>query len=267
MEQGLGRLRLERPLVILDLEATGLDITFERIVEIAVLRVSPNGHREEFHTYVNPEMSIPVEATQVHRIDDQMVAGAPTFAEIADRVFDMLVGADLAGFNHVRFDLPLLREEFRRARIDWDWGGVRLLDAQAIYHKMEPRDLSAAYRFYCRRELEGAHGALADTRATLEVLVAQLDHYPQLPADVADLDEQFGRRDDRFVDRERRFFWRDGEPSFNFGDHKGKSLREVADEFPDYLDWILRKNFSDEVKAICQDALRGTIRKRSDGKS
>ena len=262
MKQDLGRLQLDRPLVVLDLEATGLDPFLERIVEIALLRVAPNGHREEFHSLVNPEVPIPVESTAVHRIDNEKVKGAPTFSEIALVVKDMLEGADLGGFNHRRFDLPLLREEFRRAKIEWDWGGVRLVDAQAIYHKMEPRDLSAAFRFYCQRELEGAHGALPDTRATLDILIAQLSHYPELPGDVAGLDELFNRRDDRFVDRERRFFWRDGEPVFNFGDHKGKPLREVVDNDPDYLDWILRKNFSDEVKAIVNDALKGAIRRR-----
>jgi len=262
MKQDLGRLKLDRPLVVLDMEATGLDPFLERIVEIALIRVSPNGHREDFHSLVNPEVPIPLEAIAVHRIDNEKVKGAPTFPEIALDVKDLLEGADLGGFSHRRFDLPLLREEFRRAKIEWDWTGVRLVDAQAIYHRMEPRDLTAAVRFYCGRELAGAHGAAADTEATLDVLVAQLGHYPELPTDVAGLDELFNRMDDRFVDRERRFFWRDGEPVFNFGDLKGKSLRQVAENDPDYLDWVLRKNFSDEVKAIVGDALKGNIRRR-----
>lgn len=262
MTEELGRLRLERPIVVLDIEATGLDPAYERIVEIALIRVGPNGKRIPFRRLVDPGIPIPAEATRIHGIDDARVKGAPRFEEIAPDVLDHLSDADLVGFNHVRFDLPILREEFRRANVEWDWRSPRIVDVQAIYHRMEPRDLSAAVRFYCGRELTGAHGALADVEGTLDVFLAQLQRYPELPGGVEELDALFDRKDDRYVDRDRRFLWRDGEPAFAFGLHRGKLLRTVAEEDPDHLDWILRKDFSDEVKGIVTDALRGMIRRR-----
>lgn len=259
----LGKLQLSRPLVTLDLEATGLDAELDRIVEIALIRVAPNGARHQFHTLVDPGVGIPEESTAVHGIDAERVKGAPSFKDIGEDVLDFLRDADLCGFNHRRFDLPLLRAEFRRLDIAWDYEkDVNLVDTQAIFHNKEPRDLTAAYRFYCNDELEGAHGALADAAATWQVLLAQLERYPDLPTDVPALDAAFNRRDSRFVDSERRFLWKNGEPVFNFGIHKGESLRKVAAEDPEFLDWILRKKFASDVKDIVKGALQGEIPQR-----
>lgn len=255
----LGALRLDRALVTLDTETTGTDVTLDRVIEVAMIRLNPNGTSEEYRSLVNPQTPIPAESTQIHGITDAMVADAPTFAQIAQDLLDFLARADLAGYNLLRFDLPILRNEFQRASIRWNPKEVRIVDAQAIFHKMEPRDLTAAYRFYCGKELHGAHGALADTRATLEVLLAQVNHYPELPRDVASLDARFNLPDMRFVDPDRKFRWRNNEPSFNFGNHRGAMLREVVERDPEYLDWILKKDFSQEVKTLVRNALEGII--------
>jgi len=250
-------IRLERDLVFLDTETTGTDITSDRIVEIALVRVKPDGTREEYRTLVNPEIPIPEESRRVHGISDQDVAGAPTFAELAPSLFERLKDVDYSGYNILRFDLPLLRNEFQRARIEWTTEGARVIDAQVIFHKMEPRDLTAAYRKFCGKPLEGAHGALADTRASVEVLFGELEHYGELPRDIVALDAMFNQVDRRFVDAGRKFKWKDGEVAFNFGNQRGRLLREVATQEPHYLDWILSKDFTPEVKKLCKDALRG----------
>jgi DNA polymerase-3 subunit epsilon len=250
-------LRLERDLVVLDTETTGADISVDRVVQVAAIRLHPGGSREEFETLVNPGIRIPIEAQRVHGITDAMVEFAPPFKRVAPRLMDFLRDADLAGYNLLRFDIPLLRGEFQRAGQCWELEGVRILDAQVIFHKMEPRDLSAACRFYCGRDLIGAHGALADSRATLDVLLGQLDRYPELPRDVAGLDALFHLPDPRFLDSQRRFTWRNGEATFNFGARKGQTLRDVASKSPDYLEWMLNRDFSEDVKLLVVEALAG----------
>ena len=262
----LGSLRLERALVALDTETTGVDLTIDRIVELAMVRLHPSGSAEEYRSLVNPEMPIPVEASRVHGITDEQVAKAPPFREIAPEVLEFLAGADLTGYNLLRFDIPLLKNEFRRAVLDWNMAGMRIVDAQAIFHRKEPRDLTAAYHFYCGRDLEGAHGALADARATLEVLISQVDHYPELPRDISGLDREYNQPDPRYVDSERKFFWRNDEPCFAFGNYRGEPLQVVAQKDPQYLDWILRKDFSAEVKDLVRKARDGVIPKRPQGR-
>lgn len=252
-------LKLERDLVFLDTETTGIDLQTDRIVEIALVWLKPDGARTEYRTLVNPEIPIPEESRRVHNISDEMVAGAPTFAELAPRLLEFLRDVDVAGYNVARFDIPILRAEFERARIDWRPEGMRVVDAQLIYHRMEPRDLSAACRFYVGRDHVGAHGALADTHASLDVLLAQLEKYPDLPRDVVGLDTLFNQPDRRFVDSGRKFKWRDGEPAFNFGHHRGKPLRQVVADDPEYMDWILAKDFPNDVKKLVKDALMGVI--------
>ncbi|MDM7914436.1 MAG: 3'-5' exonuclease, partial [Candidatus Eisenbacteria bacterium] len=203
--EGTGFLNLDRPLVFLDTETTGTDLNQDRIVQIALVKLYPDGRREEFESLVNPEMPIPREAQAIHGITDGDVALAPPFRRIAPTIALFCRGCDLAGFNLGRFDVPLLRAEFQRAGHAWDLDGVRVVDVQRIYHAMEPRDLSAARRYYCGCEHEGAHGAMADTRVTLEVLLAQLERYPDLPRDVAGLDARFNLPDDRFLDPTRKF--------------------------------------------------------------
>ena len=256
-------LHLERPLVVLDTETTGADPIQDHIVQLAWIRLMPDGATTEFETLVNPEMPIPAEARAVHGISNEDVEFAPPFRRIAPDLLQAFEGVDLAGYNLLRFDLPLLRNEFQRAGHRWDPAEARVLDAQIIFHKREPRDLKAAYRFYCGLEHAGAHGALADTRATLEVLLAQVDHYLDLPRDVKGLDALFNQPDPQFVDTGRRFRWRDGEPVFNFGEYRGQSLRSVAQKNPDYLTWMLKKDFSGDVRVLVQDALDGKIAPKS----
>jgi DNA polymerase III subunit epsilon len=253
----LNSFRLERELVVLDTETTGADANFDRVVQIALVRLRPDGSSVELESLVNPGLPIPVEAQRVHGITDAMVEFAPSFKHLAPDLLRFMDGADLGGFNLLRFDIPILRNEFSHAGHSWELEGIRIVDAQVIFHKMEPRDLSAATRFYCGRELDGAHGALADARATLDVLLAQVERYPDLPRDVAALDALFHQVDRRFVDSERKFQWRHGEATFNFGARRGQSLREVAQKTPDYLRWMRERDFSREIKHLVEEALEG----------
>ncbi len=250
-------LRLDRDLVFLDAETTGADCSLDRVVQLALVRLHPDGATEEFESLVNPGAPIPIEAQQIHGITDDMVEFAPPFKRLAPEILDRCRDADLAGFNLLRFDIPLLKCEFQRCGLVWNLDGVRIVDCQIIFHKMEPRDLSAAYRFYCGRELDGAHGALADTRATARVLLSQIRRYPELPHEVGELDALFHRPDRRFVDSNRRFCWRNQEATFNFGYRRGQTLREVAAKAPEYLHWMLERDFPPEVKVLVQDALAG----------
>jgi DNA polymerase-3 subunit epsilon len=258
-------LRLERPLVIFDTETTGTDPKFDRIVEFAAVKLRPDGRRVRMRTLVDPKVPIPPEASRIHGITDEAVKGAPTLVETAADILKFIEGADLAGYNVVRFDIPILRAELERVDMELPLEGVRVIDPQVIFFNREPRDLQAAVRFYCGRDLEGAHGALVDSEAALDVLLAQLERYPDLPADVAGLAERSSiASDDRYVDADRRFIWRHGEAYFNFGKMRGKSLREVSERVEDrgILKWIQNKDFSEEVKKIAGEALKGNYPRR-----
>lgn len=253
-------LQLDRPLVCFDLETTGTDPAKDRIVQIALVRLGPDGARRTFSTLVNPQRPIPPDATAVHGIRDEHVRSAPSFSQIRADVEAMLDGADLAGFNVLKFDLPLLEAEIRREGGAFAARGRRVVDAMVIFHRMEPRNLVAAVRFYCARDLVGAHSAEADALATLDVLDAQLARYPELPRDPAGLNAFCNPGGDRFVDRGRKFRWNEqGEAVFAFGKHEGKALRDMARNPQDrrYLEWMLGADFNDEVKAILRDALGG----------
>ncbi len=258
-------LTLDRPLVCFDLETTGTDIRDDRIVQLALVRVDLDGSRQTLASLVNPERPIPAGATAVHGIRDEDVRDAPRFAELWPRLQALLAGADLLGFNMVRFDLPLLQREIRDGGGEFDLAGRRLLDAMSIFHLKEPRHLSAALRFYCGREMVDAHDALADTLATLDVFDAQLARYDDLPRDAAALHELCNPRDDAFVDATRKLRWNDaGEATLGFGKHKGKTLRELARASRDYLEWMLRDDsFSPEVKDILREALGGVFPRRA----
>ena len=186
------QLRLQRPIIFFDLETTGTNITHDRIVEISIIKVLPSGEEQERTRRINPEMPIPAEATAIHHITDADVANEPTFRQLAKSLAEIFADCDIAGFNSNRFDIPLLLEEFHRAGIVLDLSKTRFVDVQTIYHKMEPRNLSAAYKYYCGQDLEAAHSANADTRATLEVLKAQLDKYPELKLLMAQNLEEHG---------------------------------------------------------------------------
>jgi len=255
-------LDLDRPLVCFDLETTGTSIASDRIVQIALIRVEPDGGRSKFTSLVNPGLPIPPEATAVHGITDDHVKNAPRFRQVRPDVEEILHGADLAGFNVARFDLPLLETEIQRAGGKYSSRGRRVLDAMTIFHRMEPRNLEAAVKFYCQAELPGAHSAEVDAVASLEVLDAQLARYPDLPRDPEALHEFCNPEGDRFVDRTRKFRWNDaGDAVFTFGKYRDQALREVATsaEGCDYLKWMQGKDFTDEVKAILDGALGGVF--------
>lgn len=243
-------LNLKNPLVFFDLETTGVNINNDRIVEICYLKVYPNGNEESKTMRINPEMHIPEQSSAVHGIYDEDVADCPTFKEVAKVIARDIEGCDLAGFNSNRFDVPLLAEEFLRAGVDIDMSRRKFIDVQVIYHKLEQRTLSAAYKFYCDKNLEDAHTAEADTRATYEVLKAQLDRYPEaLQNDMGFLSEysSFTRNVDfagRMVYNEQNI------PTFNFGKYKGQPVEEVLRKDPGYYSWMLQGDFTLNTKQM-----------------
>lgn len=240
-------LKLKKPLVFFDLETTGTNITHDRIVELSFLKLMPDGSTVEKTRRINPGMPIPAEATAVHHITDADVADEPTFAQIAKSLAECLRGCDFAGFNSNRFDLPLLDQEFVRAGVDFDFGACHFIDVQTIYHKREPRTLTAAYRYYCGRNLEDAHSAMADTRATYEVLMAQMDHYGDLPDDVEHLAEYASQN--RNVDFMGRLIYDDnGCEVINFGKYKGQKAEDVLRRDPGYYSWIMGGDFTNNTK-------------------
>jgi DNA polymerase-3 subunit epsilon len=255
-------LRLERPLVVFDLETTGVDPSADRIVQIALIRSEPDGTRRVFETLVDPERPIPPDATRIHGITDADVAGKPAFGAIRADVEALLTGADLAGFNSIAFDQPMLQAELHRAGSQLDLDAAFHVDAMVIFKLKEPRDLSAAYRFYCGGELTDAHSALADAEATLAILDAQIARYEDLPSGVRDL-HVVSRG--RYVDATRKFVWdAEGEAVLNFGQLRGTRLRDVVAEARGrgFLEWMLAKDFTAEVKRIAAAALAGEFPRR-----
>lgn len=260
-------IELRRPLAIFDIEATGLNARADRIVEICIVKILPGGNRD-VHTFrVNPEIPIPPEAAAIHGITDADVAGCPTFDQVAPKIQELLRDCDLGGFNATNFDIPMLVEEFMRARIRFSLDGRRIIDAQRIYHKKEPRDLAAAVKFFCNERLEGAHGAEADALATLNVLEAQLSKYPDLPRSVEDLDEFCNPRDPGWADRSGRLRWSGNEVVINFGQKKGIPLTTLAKTDTKYLKWILRSDFPRDTQDIVQKVLDTGCRPPPPGKA
>lgn len=241
------KLQLKRPLVFFDLETTGVNITNDRIVEISIVKLMPDGQRTERTRRVNPEMHIPEEATAIHHITDEDVANEPTFRQIAKSLAKMLEGCDLAGFNSNRFDIPMLDQEFQRADVDFDFGRMNFVDVQTIFHKKEPRNLIAAYRFYCDKDLTNAHSANADTMATLEVLLAQLERYEDLPVDIDGLSKFSSQT--RNVDFMGRLIYDDkGREIINFGKYKGQVAEDVLAKDTGYYGWIMKGDFTKNTK-------------------
>jgi len=242
-------LNLTKPICFFDLETTGVSITTDRIVEIAILKVHPNGKEESKTWLVNPEMIIPNEVIAIHGITNEDVADKPTFKEVAKDIYNMIKDSDLGGFNSNRFDIPLLAEELLRAEVDFDMKNRVAVDVQTIFHKMEQRTLSAAYKFYCDEELEGAHGAEADTRATYEVLKAQIAKYDEIENDTKFLAEFSSRK--QFADFAGFIVYnKQGEECFSFGKHKGKLVTEVLETEPGYFGWLLNADFPLYTKKV-----------------
>jgi DNA polymerase III subunit epsilon len=242
-------LKLTRPICFFDLETTGTDVAKDRIVEIAILKVFPNGNKESKTWLVNPTIPIPYQTTLVHGIDDAKVANEPTFKELAAQIHTIIKDSDLAGYNSDRFDIPLLAEEMLRAGIDFDMKNRVSVDVQTIFHKKEERTLSAAYKFYCKESLENAHSASADTNATYEVLKAQLDHYDDLENNIKTLSEFTTRK--KIADFAGMIaFNKDDEEIFTFGKHKGVKVDDVLESEPGYFSWIQNADFPLYTKKI-----------------
>lgn len=243
------KLNLKRPIVFFDLETTGVDTAKDRIVEVSMIKIMPDGEEIVRTRRINPQMHIPEQATAIHGIIDEDVKDAPTFAQVAKSMAQFIEGCDFGGFNSNRFDLPMLVEEFLRAGVDVDFKRRRFVDVQNIFHKMEQRTLVAAYKFYCDKNLEEAHSAEADTRATYEVLMAQLDRYPELQNDVAALAD-FSERGQTADFAGRIGFNDKQEEVFNFGKYKGRRVEDVFREEPSYYAWMMNGDFPLYTKKV-----------------
>jgi DNA polymerase-3 subunit epsilon len=253
-------LNLRRSIAFIDVETTGINVSTDRIIEISVLKINPNGVEEWMSTRINPEMPVPPKSTAIHGITDADLADAPAFREIAKNLATFLEGTDLAGYNAIKFDIPILAEEFLRINMDFSFRKRRYVDAQVIFYKKEQRTLSAAYQFYCNKELKDAHSSMADVKATLEVLKAQLDRYDDLENDIEKLAE-FSSFNNIADFAGRIIYDENGIEIFNFGKHKGKAVEAVLKEEPSYYSWIMNGDFPLYTKKILTE-----IKLRSFGK-
>ncbi|THU40025.1 3'-5' exonuclease [Niastella caeni] len=253
-------LQLKKPLAIIDLETTGINLGSDRIVEIAIVKVQTDGTRQIKRKLLNPEIPISAISRDLHGITNEMVKDAPTFKQVANEIKQFLDNCDLAGYNSNRFDIPLLAEEFLRVGLEFDFNNRRLVDVQKIFHMMEQRTLSAAYKFYCNKNLEGAHGAEVDAVATWEILQAQIEKYPQLGTSVDSIITCIG--DDSIVDFARRMIMENGVEVFNFGKHKGRSVAEVLRAEPQYYDWMMKGDFPMHTKVKLTEIFNRTLLKK-----
>jgi len=253
---------LQRPLVVFDLETTGLDAAQDRIVEIACVTLHPDGRRESWCRRVNPGRPIDPAATAVHGITDADVAGELPFPLLAEEIHVRFQGVDLGGFNVLGFDILMLAAEFRRAGLSFPPADARIVDCQRIFHQLERRNLTAAVALYCGRPHAGAHGALADTEATADVLLGQLRHYPDLPTDVPALHAFCVGA--QAIDNQGKLVWQQGEAAFTFGKHRGRTLRAAIAQDRSYIQWMLKGEFPTEVQDILRAALDGRFPQRAE---
>lgn len=253
-------LKLTRPIACVDLETTGVSITQDRIVEISIIKIHPDGNREVKTRRINPGIPIPKEASAVHGIYDEDVADQPTFKELANGIKQFLDNCDLCGFNSNKFDFPILTEEFFRAGLDVNFKDRHLVDVQQIFFKKEPRNLSAAYKFYCGKELTDAHSAEADALATMDILFAQIDHYEDLSDTVEDL--AILSKGEDFLDYSRRVKLANGIPVFNFGKYKDKPVAEVFKKEPQYYDWMMKGDFALDTKHVVSKLFHESVFKK-----
>jgi DNA polymerase III subunit epsilon len=253
-------LSLTRPIAFIDLETTGVSLSSDRIVEIAIIKISPDGSRVVKRKLLNPGIPIPKESSDIHGITDEMVKDAPTFKQAGNEIKMFIENCDLGGYNSNRFDIPILMEEFLRAGMDVDLSNRKMIDVQHIFYTMEPRTLTAAYKFFCEKELVSAHSAEADVDATIEVFMAQLKKYNNLGNTVDSILGVIG--EDKVVDYARRFCFNDkGEEIFNFGKHKGRLVRDVLKSEPQYYDWMMRGDFPLHTKQKLTEILNRTLLK------
>ena len=255
-------LELNRPIAFIDLETTGVSLSSDRIVEIAIIKVLPDNSRQVKRKLINPEMPIPKESSDIHGITDDMVAAASTFKQAANEIKMFIENCDLGGYNSNRFDIPILMEEFLRAGMDVDLSTRRMIDVQHIFYTMEPRTLTAAYKFFCEKELVDAHSAEADVAATIDVFQAQLKRYQNLGNSVDSILAEIG--EEKIVDYARRFAFDDkGIEIFNFGKHKGKPVTNVLKSEPQYYDWMMRGDFPLHTKQKLTEILNRTLLKNN----
>jgi DNA polymerase-3 subunit epsilon len=256
---------LQKPVIFFDVETTGLDPKYDRLIELGAVKIFPDGARETFHQRFNPQMRIPAEVSALTGISNEDVATAPTFAQLAPVVSSFFDGADIAGYNVARFDAKVMTEEYKRVGMDFRLAERALLDVQTIFHLKEKRDLSAAYKYYCDKNLEGAHSATADSNATLDIFLAQMKRYEDLPKDMSGLHKFCRANKERFVDSEGKFSWRDGEAIFNFGRYKSQTLRAVAKADTAYFHWMIspERQFAQDVIDICYKAMKGEFPKKN----
>ncbi|MER3497309.1 MAG: DNA polymerase III subunit epsilon [Chitinophagaceae bacterium] len=253
-------LQLNKPLAVIDLETTGTNLAIDRIIEIAIVKLLPDGNQVIKRKLINPQMPIPQEVTELHGITNDMIKDAPAFKQVAQDLKQMLDGCDLAGYNSNRFDIPMLVEEFLRAGVEFDIRNRKLVDVQKIFHLMEQRTLSAAYKFYCNKCHEGAHSAEKDALVTLEIFHAQLERYPQLGNTVESVLKIVG--EEVIVDFARRFTIDKGIEIFNFGKHKGRPVCEVLRAEPQYYDWMMKGDFPMHTKQKLTEIYTRTMLKK-----
>jgi len=256
---------LKRPLVFFDLETTGLDYKYDRVFEIGALKITADGKQESYLKRINPGMRIPDEVSLLTGVTNKDVETCPSFSDVLAEVDAFFKDSDIGGYNVLRFDAKVMVEEYKREGWDFQLETRSVVDAQLIFHQKERRDLSAAYKFYCNKDLKDAHSAQADTDATFEIWVSQMKRYSDLPKDIKELDQYCRQDRERFVDSEGKFFWRDGEPAFNFGKYKSRTLRSVAKSDSNYLSWVISpdRHFAQDVVDLCYNAQQGKFLKKT----
>jgi len=258
----LKELNLDKPLVIFDLETTGVVINLDKAIELSYMKISPDG-KKDLKTYrFNPGIKIPKESIEVHGITNEEVQKYQYFKEYASELLEIFSDCYFGGFNVIGFDLPLLQKEFKEAGLKFEYSTDDIIDSKVIFHTMEKRDLTAAYKFYCDKDHIDAHSAEGDVIATAEILASQLLKYPEIK-DREFLASMHSQKDDRYVDSERKFYWRDGEAMFAFGKHRDRSLKRVAAQDPTFFTWMLSADFNPEIKEIANNALNGIFPKKT----
>ena len=253
-------LKLTRPLAFIDLETTGMNLGTDRIVEIGMVKILPDGNKSVKRKLLNPEMIISQASVDIHGITNEMVKDAPNFKQAANDIKQFLDNCDLSGYNSNRFDIPMLMEEFLRVEVEFDMKGRKLVDVQKVFHMMEQRTLTAAYKFYCQKNLDGAHSAEADATATMEILHAQVERYPQIGNTIDSILKFTG--EEVIVDFARRFIMEKGVEVFNFGKHKGRPVTEVLKAEPQYYDWMMRGDFPLHTKQKLTEILNRSLLKK-----
>lgn len=254
------KLQLKRPIAFIDLETTGTNLATDRIVEIAIVKVGVDGNRQSKRRLINPLMAIPKASSDVHGITDEMIKDAPSFKQVANEIKQFIDHCDIGGYNSNRFDIPMLVEEFLRAGLEFSVDGRKLIDVQRVFHLMEQRTLSAAYKFYCQKTLEGAHGAEVDATATAEILEAQIERYPEIGVTLESICSFCGEED--LVDFARRFIKVDCKEVFNFGKHKGRPVEDVLKAEPQYYDWMMKGDFPLHTKQKLTEILNRSLLKK-----